>query len=120
MLKHAIRLYSEKRDAHLIFIATPNELHRDYEWYVTKEIGTRGEKINEQHYPSYPTSTDIIRKRGYEGHYLYCNYLNIHTNKVCCTKPIHLCGDIDKMIAEGTMFDDISQYDEQGAIVACS
>lgn len=120
MLKFAIRLHKNKSEAHLIFHATPNETRYFWQWYVTEDKNVEGNKIEGQEYQSYPISTELIKKKGFNGLYLYCKFIHIDTNQEYKTEYIRLYSDVDKIIEEGTVFDDISQYNEEGNIVKIS
>lgn len=117
MKKYAIKLYQSEVAADLIFHATPSLTNYEWQWYVTDDKNNMGRAIEGQRYESFITTTDLIKERGYEGLYLYCEYKDKSTKKECKTKLIRLYSDINNIINSGTIFDDISAYDEEGMIV---
>ncbi|MCF2132091.1 hypothetical protein L1I79_37585 [Strepomyces sp. STD 3.1] len=124
MKKFAIKLHNKEAAAHLIFHATPTapsinfySLYKHHQWYLTKDKDVVGDPITEENVPSFITTTERIKEKGYDGFYLYCKYTDIKTNKENHTEFIKLYSDVNKMIDSGTVFDDISQYDKNGAII---
>ncbi|MFP7487648.1 hypothetical protein SFC65_26205 [Priestia filamentosa] len=123
MIKYAIRLHQNNLDAHLIFHATPTEPEFDayelyeHQWYITKYKHTVGFPIKGQSFEMYVITTEIIKEKEYDGLYLYCKRIDKKTNKENNTEFIRLYSDFNKIIAFGTVFDDISKYDENGGIV---
>lgn len=123
MKKHAVRLHNNNHEAHLIFHATPTYPPIDpyslysHQWYITEDKNVVGSTIEEENYEMFATTTELIKENGYEGLYLYCKRTDIKTNKENHTEFIRLYSDVNKIIDSGTVFDDISQYDENGAIL---
>ncbi|MEB9857291.1 hypothetical protein P4K23_28695 [Bacillus cereus] len=116
MKKYAIKLHNNENDAHFIFHATPSLTNYTWQWYLTNDKGNVGETIEGQRYESFTITTDLIRERGYEGLYLYCEYTNNKTKQKSKTEFIQLHADINKIIDSGTVFDNLSTYDENGMI----
>lgn len=54
----------------------------------------------------------------YNDKYLYCKYLDKNKNSYEKTEYIKLDLTVDSMVNEGIIFDDISEFDEQGNIVS--
>ncbi len=48
--------------------------------------------------------------------YLYCKFTYLEANKENTTEFIKLSSDINKIIESGTVFDEISAFDENGQI----
>ncbi|MED4292842.1 hypothetical protein [Priestia megaterium] len=115
MIKYAIRLHKNNRDAVLIFHAAPN-LEGHFQWYITKDKNVVGQPIEDELYESYITHTKRIKEEGYEGLYLYCKFNYLEANKENTTEFIKLSSDITKIIESGTVFDEISPFDENGQI----
>ncbi|RBP59322.1 hypothetical protein DES36_11947 [Alkalibaculum bacchi] len=117
MIKFAIKLYNNDKDAHFIFHATPDLIHYTWQWYLTDDKENIGEPLEGQQYESFVTTTDLIKERGYEGLYLYCEYMDNNTKRKSKTEFIRLHADINKVIDSGIVFDDISTYDKNGMIL---
>ncbi|MEC1050928.1 hypothetical protein P9B97_02375 [Bacillus paralicheniformis] len=117
MIKYAIRLHNNSQDAHLIFHATPDLTHYNWQWYLTEDKKHEGKPIKGEFYQSYGTTTDLIKKFGEEGKYIYCKYIDRNTHQEYKSELIRLYSDINKIINSGTLFDDISEYDENGDII---
>jgi len=120
MIKYAIRLHNNNRDASLIFHASPDsEGHppSKFQWYITEDKNLEGKPIEDELYASYITHTKLIKEEGYEGLYLYCEFTYIDTNQENKTEFIQLFSDVNKIIDSGTIFDDISKFDEKGNII---
>lgn len=117
MIKYAIRLFENKVAAHLIFHATPDETRYSWQWYVTEDKNGEGDKIEGSNHESYITTTDFIKEDGFEELYLYCRFIDIHTKQEYTSEYVRLYSNLNKIIEEGTTFDDISQYNEKGDIV---
>ncbi|MEH7291217.1 hypothetical protein COK90_20835 [Priestia megaterium] len=120
MIKYAIRLHNNNRDASLIFHAAPDsEGHplSKFQWYLTEDKNLVGQPIEYALYESYITHTKRIKEEGYEGLYLYCKFTYIETNKENKTEFIKLFSDVNKIIDSGIVFDEISKYDENGQII---
>lgn len=117
MIKYAIKLHQSNHEGHLIFHATPNLANYEWQWYATDDVNSIGKAIDGEHHQMFITTTDLIKKLGYEGLYLYCEYKERSTKKEYKTELIRLFSDINKIINSGSVFDDISAYDEQGMIV---
>ncbi|MBG9730790.1 hypothetical protein ABD87_14940 [Lysinibacillus sphaericus] len=128
MKKFAIRRNNINHDAHLIFHATPkmpNDPHDfdaydlyEHQWYLTKDINVVGFPIIGECYEMYTTSTNLIKEKDYDGLYLYCKRIDKKSNKVNNTEFIRLYSDVNKIITSGTVFDDLSNYDEDGNITS--
>lgn len=122
MIKYAIKLHDNNHDAHLIFHATPTWPPIDpfykHQWYLTEDENSMGFPIQEESYEMYTTTTEQIKEKGYDGWYLYCKRTDIKTFQENNTEFIRLYSDIYKIINSGTVFDDISAYDENGNILA--
>ncbi|MEH7291506.1 hypothetical protein COK90_20640 [Priestia megaterium] len=119
MIKYAIRLHNNNRDASLIFHAAPDsEGHplSKFQWYLTEDKNLVGQPIENALYESYITHTKRIKEEGYEGLYLYCKFTYLEANKENTTEFIKLSSDITKIIDSGTVFDEISMFDENGQI----
>ncbi len=121
--KIAIRTYDNDYESDLIFHSTPMlsnincyELYK-YQWYLTKDKSLIGNPIKDEKYESYIITTELIKEKGYEGLYLYCKLIDRKTNKESNTEYIRLFSNFNKMIENGTVFDDISFYDKNGAIL---
>ncbi|CAI8920536.1 hypothetical protein [Priestia megaterium] len=120
MIKYAIRLHNNDRDAFLILHAAPSsEGHPlcKFQWYITKDKNLAGQPIEDEQYESYTIKTQRIKEEGYEGLYLYCKFTYIDTNQENKTEFIQLFSDVNKIIDSGTIFDDISKFDEKGNII---
>ncbi|MBT2281632.1 hypothetical protein J7E51_27650 [Priestia megaterium] len=120
MIKYAIRLHNNNRDASLIFHAAPSSEEQPnckFQWYITEDKNLVGQPIEDELYESYITETQRIKEEGYEGLYLYCKFTNVKTNKENKTEFIQLFSDVNKIIDSGTVFDDISKFNEKGDIV---
>lgn len=117
MKKYATKLHNNDRNAHYIFHATPSLTHYTWQWYLTNDKDNRGEPIEGQQYESLVIATDLIKERGYEGLYLYCEYTDTKTKQKSKTEFIQLHADINKIIDSGTVFDEISTYDENGMVL---
>ncbi|MED4287187.1 hypothetical protein P4678_29125 [Priestia megaterium] len=115
MIKYAIRLHNNNRDASLIFHAAPDSVGH-FQWYITEDKNLVGRPIEDELYESYITHTKRIKEEGYEGLYLYCKFTYIDTNKENKTEFIKLFSDVNKIIDSGTVFDEISTFDENGQI----
>ncbi|MBU8756727.1 hypothetical protein KM927_24940 [Priestia megaterium] len=115
MIKYAIRLQKNKRDAVLIFHAAPDS-KRHFQWYITEHKNVVGQPIEDELYESYIINTQRIKEEGYEGLYLYCKFTYLEANKENTTEFIKLSSDINKIIESGTVFDEISAFDENGQI----
>ncbi|MFE4047005.1 hypothetical protein [Priestia sp. YIM B13490] len=119
MIKYAIRFHNNNHDAHLIFHAAPSsEGHPlcKYQWYLTEDKNLVGKPIEDEQYESYIIRTERVKQEGHEGLYLYCKFTYIDTNKENKTEFIKLFSDVNKIIDSGTVFDEISKYDENGEI----
>lgn len=117
MIKYAIRFYKDTSHAQFIFHATPNQTAYIWRWCITSDIQEEGRPLTKQTYQSFGITTDLIQKKGLEGLYLYCEYIDRQTKQEFQTEYIRLHSNIDKMIAEGVVFDEISNYNENGMIV---
>ena len=117
MIKYAIRLYKNESHAHFIFHSTPSQTGYIWQWYITKDTNEEGRPLVTQKYQSFGTTTDLIQKKGLEGLYLYCKYIDRETKQEFQTEYIRLYSDIDRMIEEGVVFDDVSHYNEHGMII---
>ncbi|PFW93884.1 hypothetical protein [Bacillus pseudomycoides] len=118
MKKFAInRLHQNEHEAILIFHATPSLSNYIWQWYLTDNKYKEGNPIEGQHYESWTTATDIIKEKGYDGLYLYCKYTDINTKVESKSEYIKLYSDFNKIIESGTIFDRISKFDENGAII---
>ncbi|MBU3173354.1 hypothetical protein [Clostridium estertheticum] len=113
MLKYAIK---HKNNDVLIFHALPNVMTK-FQWYISENVFEQGVPIDGQIYESYSLSAEIIKENTYVGKYLYCEYLATESNQYQKTEYIQLGLSIDSMINNGTIFDDISKFSEQGDIV---
>ena len=114
MIKYAIK--SKNDNDILIFHALPNEITA-FQWYIAKKVNECGNVIEGQIYESYTLSAEIIREMNYDGKYLYCEYLNKQLNSYEKTEYIQLGLSIDLMINNGVIFNDITEFDENGYIV---
>ncbi len=123
MKKHIIKLHKNNHDAHLIFHATPtypkNDPYNIYEhqWYITEDENVVGFPIEGESFEMYATTTELIKENEYDGLYLYCKRIDIMTNEENNTEFIRLYSDFNKIIDSGTVFDDISAYDQNGNLV---
>lgn len=121
MKKTAIRLHNNKQEAHLIFHATPifpknaYEFY-DHQWYMTESENTIGVPIKEQCHEMFIITTELIKEKNYNGLYLYCKRTDLKTGKESNTEFIRLYSEVNKIIDSGTIFDDISEYNEHGMI----
>lgn len=122
MLKTAIRFFNNKIDAQFIFNATPDiskldSYHLyDHQWFLTDDMEQVGYPIEDENFEMYATSTTLIKKKGYEGLYLYCYRIDKKTRKVTVTEHVRLYSDINKMIESGTVFNCIETFDEYGRV----
>lgn len=120
MIKYAIRLHDNNVDAFLILHAAPSAEEQPlckFQWYITEDENLVGKPIEDELYESYTIKTQRIKEEGYEGLYLYCKFTNVKTNKENKTEFIQLFSDVNKIIDSGTVFDDISKFDEKGNII---
>jgi len=117
MIKYAIRLYNNEKDAHLIFHSTPDQTHYIWQWYITDDKDSIGKVIEGEDMQSFITTTDLIKENNYDGLFLYCSYRNRNTQEQFKTELIPLYADVNKIIESGTVFDDISTYDKTGEII---
>ncbi|MEW4242320.1 hypothetical protein Q0N51_25335 [Priestia megaterium] len=120
MKKYAIRLHNNNCDASLIFHAAPNSEEQPFckfQWYITEDKNLVGKPIEDEQYESYITETQRIKEEAYEKLYLYCKFINVKTNTENKTEFIQLFSDVNKIIDAGTVFDDISKFNEKGDIV---
>ncbi|MEB2268496.1 hypothetical protein LAV77_27380 [Priestia megaterium] len=115
MIKYAIRLHKNNRDAVLIFHAAPDS-EGYFQWYITEHKNVVGQPIEDELYESYIINTQRIKEEGYEGLYLYCKFTYLEANKENTTEFIKLSSDITKIIESGTVFDEISTFNENGQI----
>jgi|SRR5690625_263993 len=124
MIKYAIKLHENHKQAHIVFHAVPEEhinknippSYDDYswQWYLTNEKEVVGTPIDGHIYVSYITTTEEIKDEEYEGMYLYAEYRKKHTKEIKQTEFISLSSDIDEMINLNSPFDKLSIYDKQG------
>lgn len=114
MLMYAIK--SKKNNDVLIFHALPNGMAK-FQWYISESIYDQGIPIYGQIYESYTISAEIIKENNYVGKYLHCEYLTKESNHYQTTNYVQLGLSIDSMINNGNIFDDISEFNEQGNIV---
>lgn len=119
MIKYAIKLNESEKDAHFIFHATPNSTDYVWQWYITDDKSTSGKAIQGQRNESFTITTELIKERGYDGLYLYCEYTDRKTDEKFKTEFIRLYDDINKIVESGTKFTGISTYNENGNIVDC-
>lgn len=120
MIKYAIRSHINNCEASLVFHAAPDsEGHplSKFQWYITEDKNLVGQPIEDELYESYIIHTKQIKEEGYEGLYLYCKFTYIESNKENKTEFIQLFSDVNKIIDSGTVFDDISKFDEKGNII---
>ncbi|AUM93806.1 TPA: hypothetical protein LA742_001145 [Clostridium botulinum] len=113
MIKYAIK--SKDNNDVLIFHALPNGMAK-FQWYISESIREQGVPINGQIYESYPLLSKMIKENNYAGKYLHCEYLTAESSHYQKTEYIQLDLSIDNMISNGTIFDDISEFNEQGNI----
>ncbi|GAF66438.1 putative glycosyltransferase [Bacillus sp. TS-2] len=124
MKKHLIRLHKNNHDGHLIFHATPtypkiNPYNLfEHHWYITEAKDTVGFPIEGECFEMYVTTTQLIKEKNYDGLYLYCKRIDKKTNAVNNTEFVKLYSDVNKILNCGTVFDDISVYDENGYVSA--
>ncbi|MEC0400806.1 hypothetical protein ACO0DA_12160 [Bacillus subtilis] len=117
MKKYVIRLHNNSKDAHLIFHATPDLSHFSYQWYLTEYKSVSGIPIEGSQYESYVTTTDIVKEKGYDGLYLYCECIDLNTKREFKTELIKLYSDVNKILDSDTVFDEVSYYDQSGHII---
>jgi len=115
VIKYAIQLHKNNRDAVLIFHAAPDS-EGYFQWYITEHKNVVGQPIEDELYESYIINTQRIKEEGYEGLYLYCKFTYLEANKENTTEYIKLSSDVNKIIESGTVFDEISAFDENGQI----
>lgn len=122
MKKLVIRLNENNHNAHLIFHASkttpkvsPYDLF-EHQWYITENENKVGLPIDGENFEMYTTTTELIKEKDYDGLYLYCKRIDKKTNIENNTEYIRLYSDINKILESGTVFDDISTYDENGNI----
>ncbi|MEH7609538.1 hypothetical protein V7313_26320, partial [Priestia megaterium] len=68
MIKYAIRLHKNNRDAVLIFHAAPDsEEHplSKFQWYMTEHKNVVGQPLEDELYESYIINTQRIKEEGY-------------------------------------------------------
>lgn len=123
MIKYAIKLHENHKQAHLVFHAVPEEHTNEYippsyddyswQWYLTNEKDVAGTPISEHIYESYITTTEQIKNDNLVGMYLYAEYQIKHTKEIKRTEFICLSSDIDEMINLNSPFDKVSIYDKK-------
>ena len=114
MIKYGIK--SKNNNDVLIFHALPNEITIS-QWYITESSDSNGSLIEGQKYESITLTAEIIKEKNYEGKYLYCEYLALGSSLLLKTECVKIGSNIDEMLNDGTIFDNISKFDEQGNIV---
>ncbi|MEW2059146.1 hypothetical protein ACF09G_37720 [Streptomyces albogriseolus] len=123
MLKYAIRYHNNNCDAHLIFHATPSYPPIDpyslykHQWFLTEDKIHIGRPLEEEMYEMLATNTKEIKEAKLDGLYLYCQRTDIKTNEVNNTEFIRLFSDVNQIIESGTVFDEISAFDENGDFI---
>lgn len=115
MEKYAIKSKKSKDNDILILHALPNEMAK-FQWYISENICEQGILIDGQVYESYTISAEKIKENNYEGKYIHCEYLKTKLDNYEKTEYTLLDYSIDNMIKNGTIFNDISEFDEEGNI----
>ena len=64
MKKYGIK--SKDNNDILIFHALPNETTK-FQWYISENINEKGQPIDGQIYESYTLSTEVIKRKSFEG-----------------------------------------------------
>ncbi|MFH9970318.1 hypothetical protein ACH4PR_55775, partial [Streptomyces mirabilis] len=73
--------------------------------------------LEEEMYEMLATNTKEIKEAKLDGLYLYCQRTDIKTNEVNNTEFIRLFSDVNQIIESGTVFDEISAFDENGDFI---
>ncbi|WP_040414540.1 hypothetical protein [Clostridium thermobutyricum] len=115
MKKYGVK--SKNNNDIFIFHALPKKITK-FQWYISEKSNEIGKVIEGEIYESITLSTKLIAEKMYDGKYLYCKYLDKNKNSYEKTEYIKLDLTVDSMVNEGIIFDDISEFDEQGNIVS--
>ncbi|MEK5105019.1 hypothetical protein MKX83_24060 [Cytobacillus sp. FSL M8-0252] len=112
MIKYIHTKNKSPYDSDLILCADSNENTPSYnpystfkfQWYLTKEKNRPGIPLRFQEYDILILSTEEIKRKNYNGLYLYCILTDVRTKQEQTTESIKLYSDINKVIEFNSSF----------------